>query len=86
MSSDPFEKVVCPGCGWIGSPKSLHIGKTCPKCTYEGCTTLRKMFDDSLDWNGVHMPEFFWALQKLGALSDSAIAKIKHANKVTRAD
>ena len=71
--NNPFDKAICPGCGWTGSTHSVSKHKTCPRCKdYEGVDSLRAMLNgDSLDWNGVHMPEFLGALQKLGVLQNT---------------
>jgi ribosomal protein L37E len=73
MPTDPFDKAVCPGCGWIGSTHSVAKDKSCPRCDYGGVTSLRRMrWNESLPvWDDVDMPKFLGALQRLGVLPDS---------------
>jgi len=71
MMTDPYDQVICPGCGWIGVLAGLGENDDCPTCGYENgidpyrLLTLREILTDYGEYNDVGLKLFLEAVFNL---------------------
>ena len=66
-----MDKVICPGCGWVGEIEDLKRG-ACPQCRYENgmepyrLLTLAEAMEDDVEYIDVRLDVFlrsvFWVM------------------------